>query len=1482
MDFRILGPLEVLDEGRPVALGGSKQRALLAVLLLHANETLSADRLIDELWGERPPTGAAKTLQMQVSRLRKALAAGAGGDLIMTRDSGYQLKLEPERLDSQRFEWLIAEGLSELARDHPEQAVSLLEEALSLWRGAPLADLAYEPFVQSEIARLHDLRIGGLEQLIEAKLALGRHAEVISQLDALIAEHPYRERLRAQLMLALYRCDRQADALQAYHDARRQLVEELGIEPGERLRELERAILAHDPALAAPAAERERHRGESTARGTALHELPTGVVTFLMTDIEGSSGLWDADPDRMAAALELHDELIARTMQAHGGRLLKTKGEGDATVTAFRRASDAVAGAVELQQALGATAWPGGLEVRVRVAVHTGEAHERDGDYFGPALNRAARLRALAKGGATVVSQATAELVHDRVPSDVSLHDLGRQSLRGLSRPERVFEVRVVAPTASVEMRKTVTVLFSSVAASVPEGQRLDAEARRRVISRYFADMRAVLERHGGTVETYPGDALMAVFGVPLLHEDDALRAMRAATEMCEALPPLAGEVEHAFGARLTAQVGVGTGELIAAHPDVGQPLATGEAVGVAKRLEELAGPGEILIDQETYRLVRGCVRAEPAGSQTSRSGESLSALRVVEMRARVPGRVIRFERPIVGRERELATLSGVFSAAVSGRRCHLVTVLGAAGVGKSRLVQEFTGRLGSDARVLRGRCLSYGEGITYWPLAEVLSDMTGGGGHGPSEQSIPAIAQEVAGDAQADLIVAEVAEALGVGGSKGGTSAKIFWAVRRLFEAVARRRPLVVMFDDLQWAEPTFLDLVEHVADLSRDAPIVVLCMARPELLDARPAWGGGKLNATSILVEPLSEDETMELIGNLLSRATVLPDAAARIAEAAEGNPLFAEELVAMLIDEGLLRRDDGEWTASDELADMPVPPTIHALLAARLEALPDDERALLALASVEGTVFHRDALDELAPAPLEPVVDRSLSALVRRDLIRPDRAGLEDEAFRFRHILIRDAAYRSLSKELRAELHERFAAWLERAAGSRLSEFEEIVGYHFEQAYRLLQEVGIPDTDAKAVAVRGAERLESAGRKAVARRDYPGAVSLLERATALFPGDHSRRVRLLPDLGAALIEAGRLSDARQVLADATRAAAAAHDQCAAARALVQQEFRRLRGESASTTEGLAVVEHVVPIFERHHDEQGLCNALRLRAWLHWIEAQADSAAGAWEQAATHAHCAGAEHERIEMLGWVATSLFLGPTPVREGIPRCEAIRSEASGNLAAVAQVLQSLAGFRAMEGRFDRARELLATSKAALDELGLSLSSAALLGHDMAWVELLAGDPVAAEQSLRTEYTTLEEMGDRSLLSTTAAYLAQALLAQARDQEAERFAELSDELAAVDDQLTQILWRGVRARTLAGRGRLDEAEQLAREAVARAHRTDFINHKGDALVDFAVVLSRAGHLEHARAAFAEALRLYQQKGNTVRAGKAQAELAELARI
>jgi predicted ATPase/class 3 adenylate cyclase len=1209
-------------------------------------------------------------------------------------------------------------------------------------------------------------------------------------------------------------------------------------------------------------------------------------VTFLLTDIERSSALWEVDPDAMAAALEFHDDLIARTAEAHAGRLLKTKGEGDSTLTVFPRASDAIACAVDLRAALAVVAWPADLDLRVRIALHTGEAHERDGDYFGPALNRAARLRALADGGVTLLSQATKEIVHDRLPAGTELADLGTHELRDLSRPERVFELREAgavatgAAAASREIRKTVTVMFAGLVEAGGAPEQLDAEARRRVSSHALAGIRAVLERHGATVEDYPGDVLMAVFGIPLLHEDDALRAVRAAVELRQSVPGLAAELGPALSVELATCAGIATGEVIADRTAGSEPPASGQTVNAAKRLQELADRGEILIDEATLRLSRDSVIAEPAPVEGLRDERDAPVYTLGALRAeRTRGRGL--ASPLVGRARQLDALTGAFDAAVGDRVSHLVTILGPAGVGKSRLVEEFTSGLEDRATVLRGRCLSYGDGITYWPLSELLRDLAGEGGAERAPDVRGAVVEELAGEQQTELIADVLAEAIGLGGSGGYATEKIFWAARRLFEVLARRRPLIVVMDDLQWAEPTFLDLVEHVADLARDAPLVLLCMARPELLEGRPAWAGGKLNASSILLEPLPPEESRELVDNLVESLT--PDASARIGAACEGHPLFAEELIAMLIDDDLLRRgEDGRWGLVDVPGALPVPPTIQALLGARVDRLPDDERALLTHVSVEGSVFHREAMRELAPPALAPVVDRSLTSLIRRDVIRPDRSSVgDDEAFRFRHILIRDAAYRSLPKETRAQLHERFADWLERAAGERVHEFEEIVGYHLEQAYRFRGELGHADSAADALAARASKWLESAGRRALRRSDRAAAISLLERSAALTSRDTPQRAALLSDLGGALIEAGRLADADAVLADAIHAAEAVADERAAARALINREFLRLQlGAAAGNADAYVVVDEAIPVFRATGDEQGLCAALRLRAWLNWIEARAEAAALAWEVAAGHARSGGLEHERIEILGWIASSLFFGPTPVAEAIERCEAIRADVEGNLVAVADVLQPLAGLHAMEGRFGDARRLLAVSDVAFEELGLSLSTA--VSHHAAMVEMLAGDPAAAERWLRKGYTALEEMGDRALLSTTAAFLSQALLAQGHDDEAERFAELSGELAAEDDVITQAIWRGVRARVLARRGGLAEGERMARQAVALAERTDFLNHRAEAQLVLAEVLARSGRPKHAKASRAEALELYERKGNLVAALQVRGDLAPSAPV
>ena len=845
-----------------------------------------------------------------------------------------------------------------------------------------------------------------------------------------------------------------------------------------------------------------------------------------------------------------------------------------------------------------------------------------------------------------------------------------------------------------------------------------------------------------------------------------------------------------------------------------------------------------------------------------------------------VAGRARRFDSPLVGRAHQLSALRAAFTTARQHRACHLLTVLGPAGIGKSRLVEEFTSQLGTDATVLHGHCLPYGEGITYWPLTEVVREILRREGAPDSESSSATIAELLPGEEKATLIGELIFEALGLGSSSGaGTGEATSWAVRKLFEALAQRRPLVIVLDDLQWAEPTFLDLVDYLAELSRGAPILLLCMARPELLESRPGWGTGTLNASSLPLEPLDDGDCRTLIANLIGRGPLPVDAEKRIAEAADGNALFAEELLAMLVDDDLLAWDGDRWVAAKGLLAEPVPDTITTLLAARIDGLPGDERALLALASVEGTLFHRSAIAELAPGVAESFVEHSLAALVRRDVIRPDQASFAgDEAYRFRHLLIRDAAYRSLPTAKRADQHERFADWLERVAADRLGEFEEIVGYHLELAYRCCQELGPAQGDRKMLGARASQRLEMAGRRALARGDLPAAIGLLERAASLADDDISRRAELLPELGAALIAAGRLPEADWVLDEARLVAARTRDERAEAHVLVQLQFLRLlqviEGDGEEATQAVA---RVLPIFERCDDHRGLCSARRLEAWLHWNEARAAAAAAAWERAAAHASTAKDEPARAEILTWIASSQWFGPTPIVDGIRRCEEIRAEVSGNLDAEALTLRHLAGLHAMNGDSGLARSMLATSNGVFADLGLSLNAATSQNEGL--IEMLAGDYAAAEASLRARFDVLTEMGEQAFLSTTAAFLARAVFSQERIDEAEELAQTSARLAAGGDLLTQMLWRGVQARVMARRGQLEDAEALGREAVALAEQTDFLVYRGDALVDLAYILQDAGRAQEAAVAAAAGLELHQQKGNLVTAAKIRSDLALL---
>ncbi len=927
MEFKVLGPLEVIGPRGRIKIGSGLQRAILAVLVLHVGETVSTDHLIDEIWGEDPPPSAQHAIGVHVSRLRRAL----GVDCIESRPHGYRLRPEGSAIDLGRFEAHLAEASQALAVGDPQAGADALAVALALWRGPALADLAATDTARADRARLDELRAVALERRVDAELACGRHLELVPDLRRLVGEMPLREVFHARLMLALYRSGRQAEALEVYHRAREVLDRELGVDPGRELESLQRAVLDHDSAL----------------------DLAAGPRPVPVDDL--------------------------------------------------------------------------------------------------------------------VSAQATRPISSEPRPRDT---------------------------------RRTVTTLIADVRGSTLAGEPLDPETRREPLDRCFQEMRALLERHGGTVELVVGDAVVAVFGMPLVHEDDALRAVRAAFEMRAALTALNDHLETELRVRLTMRIGVNTGEVVAAWGTGSTTPVTGDAVNVAAQLQQAAVPGEILLSDGTYRLVRWAIEAEPKGTidPLGRSG-STQAFRLLAVTPGLTSHQQRFDSPLVGRERERRQLGSAFEQATADDTCQLFTLLGPAGVGKSRLVHEFLQSIRPKAHVLRGRCPPYGERVAFWPVAETIKQAAAISDADTAAEVRGKIEALLGPDHQAPAIADHVAAIIGLS-EEPSSSEETFRSIRTLYEGIARGRPLAIVFDDVQWAEPFFLDLIEHLADASRGTPILLLVIARPELLEDRPGWAGGKLRSTSVLLGPLNEDEVSRLVANLLGGTAASPLVERRIMEAAEGNPLFVEEFLAMLLEDGLVRRVGDEWIGMADLATIATPGSIKALLAARLDRLPIREREVLQFAAVVGKTFTREAVEALVEADAVPDVAKQLESVVRKEIIRPNRSSPDTiDAYRFRHILIRDAAYAALPKGDRAELHERFADFQERAAGDRLTEYEEVIGYHLEQATHYRQGLGRDDERTRDLARRAAQLLGAAGIHAIQRGDALASNRLLERCRAMW---------------------------------------------------------------------------------------------------------------------------------------------------------------------------------------------------------------------------------------------------------------------------------------------------------------------------------------------------------------------------------------------
>jgi DNA-binding SARP family transcriptional activator len=1222
LEVRLLGPFEVLRTEDAIAVGGPKPRALLAVLALEAGRVVSTDRLVESLWPGETPDTAAHAIQVYVSQLRKAL----GADLIPRRTPGYVLELDPERIDTHRFVRLAGEGREALAAGDPGAASAVLRDALALWRGSALGDFTYEPFAQTDIARLEELRLVALEERIEADLALGRHTELVPELEALVDVQPLRERPRSQLMLALYRAGRQADALAAYRAARETLIEELGIEPGPELRKLEAAILRQDESLAAQA---------------------------------------------------------------------------------------------------------------------------------------------------------------EAVPA--------------------------------MQFRRLVTILFVDVVESMAIAEALDPEALGQVLRGYFETVSAVIGRHGGTIEKFAGDAVMAVFGIPVSHEDDALRAARAALDIRAGVAALHERLVLEHGVGLEIRVGIEAGEVVTTPTEARQRLVTGEAVGIASKLEQAAEADEIVVGELAGRLIDHAARLEPLGElEIKGKREPVRAFRLVEIESVSPAFERRLDAPLVGRKRELAALRKELKRATDESTLRATVVVGSPGVGKSRLAEELA-RRARGVTALFGRCLSYGEGITYWPLREIV--------------------QPAAGGEERDAVLAAL------DADPPPPAPEIAWRFRQLCEALARQRPLLLVFDDVHWAEPTLLELVEHLTDKA-DGPILAVCLAREELLEDRPAFLEGRDNANRIVLDALSADETEALLEGL--GGTVLEtDQRGRIVETAEGNPLFLEQLLALALEGGLAERS--------------LPETIQALLAARLDRLGPGERAVLERGAVVGKEFAADDVTSLLDPDAVSTVDAHLRTLANRGFVRPRGDG----ALAFRHVLVQQAVYRAAPKRLRAELHERFADRLDRS-GHDIAELDEFVGYHLEQAHRLRVELGETDRRTETLSEDAGRRLGAAGNRAFRRGDIQATINLLGRAIALLPtGDPARRA-LVWDFALARTshDSGEAVDMLNDLIEESRAAG---DERIAARARVELEFLLVRRELGHTADALlAFIAEAIPIFEAAGDHRALGRAWLISGWAHGGH-RGDHAA--WAASAERA----LEHYRVAAwptstcLGELAAALYWGPTPVVDAIERCEQLLREAATDISGSAYLQSFLGGLVAQQGGFDRARELLGSARAVLDGLGLRASALTYPGTVLGEVELLAGEAKAAESVLRPLCEELDRRHDYSQLASRASDLAEALALQGLLEEAESWTLVAERHAAADDVNAQMMWRPARARILALRGDFEPAEALGREGVKLTGATDDVNRRAEAWRDLGVVLRLAGKAGEAGSAFERAIDLFEQKGN-----------------
>ena len=1248
-----------------------------------------------------------------------------------------------------------------------------------------------------------------------------------------------------------------------------------------------------------------RHCGNCGLRLATDHEPEREhVVTVVVSDLQGSTALAEnLDPESLRLVLDRYFDELGAVLQSHGGRIEKRI--GDAMVTVFGlpapRPDDAVRAlraASESQQTLAKlnvhleAGW--GVRLTNRTGVSSGRvvyatAGRGHRVLAGQALDVAVGLEPLAPPLEVLVSATTAEAAADHSTfapvQTLSLKDgavVSAQRLlsvdAGDAEPPPTTDAQAcsicgaAAPTPLQwcvscgsplargarrhESRRTLTIVFADLAVEHAR-QSVGESSERAAMLAAFEIARRALDMHGGTVENFIGDAVMAVFGLARRNEDDALRAVRAALDVQAQLVASSADLSVRYGVRVVARIGVNTGPVIAGDPRAGERLVTGDAVNVAARLEQTARAGDVVIGDLTRRLAGARVTWESLPPLTLKGkAEPVPAYRVLDVQ-NASTLVRRFELPFLGRNRELETLRSVWQQTADARSWRRVRIRGDAGIGKSRLVHQLLDDLGPTTRVLRGGCLPYGEGITFWPVAEMVRaavDISTGTDADSARTAIEA--------ASPDAEVAVRIQALLGLDARNVPVPELFWAIGRLLDHIATEHPLVVVIDGLQWAEPTLIDLLTDLVQRGSTVPALLLTMERrsDDEPEDRAEAQAEDVDVTELDLAPLDETTCDDLITEALGSAALPVRVRDQIVRSSAGVALFIEQLLTMLIDDGRLVEEGTGWRLTGTVDSLHVPPTIEAVLAARIDALPDDEVAVIEPASVIGREFPLAAVAELRSAEVSPPV---LAALVRRQLVAPSSSADALTDHRFRNLLIRDVVYDGLLKRSRASLHARFANWLVNGQGAgRALEIGEIVGYHFEQAYILGAEVSAIDEAATAIGCFASQYLGDAGERAFARGDMPAAANLLERAARTVPAE-ARAAALLVQAGDAKVETGQFAEAIERYNEAEQLAVRVDDAVtAASAALARTSLRYLTGDGVDDAAARDTIAALLRVFETNGDHAGIARCWRLQTSIEMFHCQWGAAQAAAMETIQHAQQAGdtvLEHRILPVLAGFA---LYGPTPVDQALRLCDEVLVDAGSDVRGRSLIQQYKSHLLALSGDFEEARQLCTLARAGLLEFGWKFD-AALVSIHRGPVELMAGDAEAAERHLRVDYDTLTAMGERNYLSTTAYLLGEAVRRQGRQDEALELAAQAAEMAAADDVFTHIGWRMVRLRVLAERGELEAAARLARETLELVMTTDGPYAQAEAFVDLAAILTRTGDREGARAAAQEAAQRFATK-------------------